>query len=97
MILSSEKPTAFDVQCIGDTWNYITNAQGKKGVSLVVNLAFVWTSAAAVDALYFQVDRTAGLTLLPMCVWLTIAAALIYAIWDLNGREDLLPYKALSE
>jgi translocator protein len=79
------------VQSIGDTWNHINNARAELGFSAIWNTALVWTSAAATTALYFQKSTAAGLVLLPMNVWLTIALALIWSIWDLNDRQPLLP------
>lgn len=79
------------MQSIGDTWNYINNHQQRLGVSAVWNTVFVWPSAACVVALYFQTAPTAGYVLSPMVVWLTIANALVWSIWQLNGKQGLLP------
>ena len=48
-------------------------------------------SAVIVDRAYFVVCPTAGWLLLPMVVWLCVANALVWGIWDLNGRQRLLP------
>lgn len=77
-------------QAIADTWNYITNSKGEMGVS-VAYVSIVWLSAAALDYSYFTVNTTAGYVLLPLCVWLTAAAALVFSLWDVNGRAPLLP------
>jgi tryptophan-rich sensory protein len=79
------------VQSIGDTWNHITNVQCKLGVSALFNTLFVLPSAIAVDYLYFNVTETAGWVLFPMVCWLTIACVLVWSIWDLNDRQELLP------
>ena len=79
------------LQAIGDTWNYINNAERQLGFSVTFNWLCVWTSAAFTNYLYFKTCATAGWVLLPMCVWLTIAAKLVLDIWALNGKQDLLP------
>jgi tryptophan-rich sensory protein len=84
------------VQAIGDTWNYITNSKGEMGVS-VAYVSLVWISAAALDYVYFTTSTTAGYVLLPLCFWLTAAAALVYGLWDVNGRASLLPIVEASE
>lgn len=80
---------------IGDTWNYINNQQKLRGTS-VAGVAFVWTSAASVVALYYQALPLAGKILAPSVVWLSIASCLIFSIWQLNGggkTDPLLPMK----
>lgn len=79
------------MQAIGDTWNYVNNTQQKLGFAAIVVTSCVWTSAAGLAFLYFKALPVAGFTILPLCIWLTIATALVWSIWDLNGREDLLP------
>ena len=85
------------MQAIGDTWNYINNTQQKMGFAAVVVTSCVWTSAAALALLYFKTLPAAGFTILPLCIWLTIATALVWSIWDLNGREPLLPLVPLED
>jgi tryptophan-rich sensory protein len=82
------------VQAIGDTWNYINNAEKNLGFSVVVNWLCVWTSAVLLNVLYFQTLETAGWVLFPMIVWLTVAAKLVRDIWAINGKESLLPMKS---
>ena len=84
------QPSAL-LQSIGDTWNYINNAEKQLGFSVVFNFCFVWTSAVLTNVLYFQTYETAGWVLLPMCVWLTVAAKLVRDIRAINGKEPLLP------
>lgn len=43
-----------------------------------------------------QVSAAAGLTLLPLALWLTVANALVWGTWRLNGRPPLLPQKAAA-
>lgn len=82
---------------IGDTWNYINNKQQKMGFAATVITSGVWTSAACLAAVYYKTVPTAGLIILPLCIWLTIATALVWSIWDLNGREDLLPRMGIED
>ena len=85
------------LQAIGDTWNYINNTQQQLGFAAVVGTSCVWTSAATQAALYFKTLPAAGCTILPLCIWLTVATALVWGIWDLNGREPLLPRVPLED
>jgi len=77
---------------IGDTWNFINNQQQLRGTS-VGGVAFVWTSAATVVALYYQALPLAGMVLAPSVVWLSVASCLIFSIWRLNGPDPILPMK----
>jgi len=77
---------------IGDTWNYVNNVEKRRGTA-VAGVACVWASAVMVCRCYFGVSIQAGWTIFPLCVWLTIASALIYSIWDLNGRAEIIPTK----
>lgn len=79
------------MQSIGDSWNYITNVQAKLGWSAAWNSLLVLPSAVLLDRVYFETCSKAGLLLLPMVVWLLVANALVWGIWDLNGRQKLLP------
>eukprot|EP00892_Ulva_mutabilis_P011584 jgi/Ulvmu1/8799/UM048_0054.1 len=79
---------------IGDTWNYVTNAQQRLGQSATGVSAFVFTSAVATVATYYTVTPNAGLLLLPLPLWLLVAQVLVWSIWDLNGRQPLLPRQA---
>jgi translocator protein len=79
------------LQSIGDTWNYINTAQARLGWAAVFSTALVWPAAAVQVYLYWQTSPTAGLTLLPLVIWLSVANVLIWSIWDRNGRQPLLP------
>jgi translocator protein len=46
-------------------------------------------TAVAVTVAFYGVDAAAGLTIAPSTVWIAIASALIYSIWDQNGRTDI--------
>jgi len=77
---------------IGDTWNTINNIEKRMGTASIAVL-FVLASACATDYLYFGAAKAAGLTLLPLCIWLSVATCLVWSIWDLNGRDSFLPRK----
>lgn len=81
------------MQAIGDTWNYVTNTQARLGTSALGVTTFVLPSAFAAVAMYYATNPIAGLTLLPMAIWLTVATVLCWSIWDLNGKQPLLPRK----
>ena len=54
----------------------------------------VLLSAILVNAVYFNASTLAGWVLLPMCIWLSVATALVTSIWKINGRAPLYPVKA---
>ena len=76
---------------LGDTWNTIFTVEGRLGAAVPAVLVGPLASAIAVTALYWQVVPLAGGLLVPMCLWLVVASALVIAIWQLNGRERLYP------
>jgi benzodiazapine receptor len=82
--------------CIGDTWNTINNAEQRLGLA-VPGVLFCLGSACAATAGYAAVAPLAGRVLAPLCVWLTVASALVFDIWRLNnvprGRYPLYPTK----
>mmetsp|Transcript_66211 Transcript_66211/g.137970 ORF Transcript_66211/g.137970 Transcript_66211/m.137970 type:complete len:316 (-) Transcript_66211:161-1108(-) len=80
---------------IGDTWNYVNNQQQRQGTA-VAGVSFVWMSAVAVTALYYQALPLAGKLLAPSVVWLSVASCLIFSIWRLNGSQPILPRKAAA-
>ncbi len=47
-------------------------------------LALLWGAAATTLVLFWRVSRVAGALLVPYQAWLTIAAALNWAMWRLN-------------
>mmetsp|Transcript_25712 Transcript_25712/g.69781 ORF Transcript_25712/g.69781 Transcript_25712/m.69781 type:complete len:277 (+) Transcript_25712:95-925(+) len=82
---------------IGDVWNHINNVEKRMGVA-VPGVLCCWASAVAAFVAYYQADQTAGQLLAPSAVWIGIASALIYSIWDLNrlpdgSRDSLYPVK----
>eukprot|EP00913_Durusdinium_trenchii_P014194 g13320.t2 len=76
---------------IGDTWNTVNNVERRLGVLCV------WASALFASYAYYQVVPLAGELLLPTCLWLTVAAALVTDTWRVNnssGLEPLFPYRS---
>lgn len=81
--------------CVGDTWNTVNNVERRLGAA-VPGVLCVWASALLAAFSYYQVLPLAGETLLPTCLWLTVAAALVTDTWRINnesGKEPLFPYK----
>ena len=60
----------------------------------VPGVVMVLLSAILVNAVYFNASTLAGWVLLPMCIWLSVATALVTSIWKINGRAPLYPVKA---
>lgn len=79
---------------IGDTWNTVNNVERRLGAA-VLGILCVWLSALFAAYTYYQMLPLAGQILLPTCVWITAAAALVTDTWRLNsaGDEPLFPYK----
>ena len=68
---------------LGDAWNKVFFGLQCTGRGLAVILAFwsvLWTSVY----LFYQVDKAAGLFLVPTGLWVTVAAALNGSIYVLN-------------
>lgn len=81
---------------IGDTWNTVNNVEKRLGAA-VPGVLCVWASALLASYAYYQVEPFAGQLLLPTCLWLTVAAALVTDTWRLNnarGTEPLFPYRS---
>ncbi|NET70877.1 MAG: TspO/MBR family protein [Sphaerospermopsis sp. SIO1G2] len=81
---------------VGDTWNTIFTVERRLGAAVPVVIFGPWLSAIIVTAIYWQTIPLAGIILSFSCVWLTIAAALVFRIWQLNGSEPLYPLKLAS-
>ena len=80
---------------IGDWWNFVTNKEKMLGVS-AVGVLFVLSSAWFAIYQYYSVLPTAGFVLMPLGIWLSIATALVWSIWDINKpRMRLWPTKTL--
>ena len=85
--------------CVGDTWNTVNNVERRLGAA-VPGVLCVWASALAASYAYFQVEPFAGQLLLPTCLWLTVAAALVADTWRVNnssGTEPLFPYRGATQ
>ncbi|MEH1853545.1 MAG: TspO/MBR family protein [Nostoc sp.] len=78
---------------LGDTWNTIFTVERRLGAAVPVVILGPWLSAVMVTAIYWQTNSVAGMTLSFSCVWLTLAAVLVFRIWQLNGSEPLYPLK----
>eukprot|EP00970_Alexandrium_tamarense_P001231 scaffold130_cov185-Alexandrium_tamarense.AAC.14 len=92
MATSSEKRLAlpFLVYCahlsLGDAWNKVFFGLQCIGRGMAVIFTFwsvLWSSAY----LFREVDSSAGLFLLPTCLWVTVAAALNWSIFLLNREK----------
>jgi tryptophan-rich sensory protein len=78
---------------VGDTWNTIFTVERRLGAAVPVVILGPWLSALVVTAIYWQTVPLAGILLSFSCVWLTVASALVFRIWQLNGSEPLYPLK----
>ncbi|MEA5553683.1 TspO/MBR family protein [Anabaena cylindrica UHCC 0172] len=78
---------------LGDTWNTIFTVERRLGAAVPVVILGPWLSAVVVTAIYWQTKPVAGMILSFSCVWLTVAAVLVFRIWQLNGSEPLYPSK----
>lgn len=78
---------------LGDTWNTIFTVERRLGAAVPVVILGPWLSAIVVTAVYWQTNPVAGMILSFSCIWLTVAAALVFRIWQLNGSEPLYPLK----
>ena len=79
---------------LGDTWNTIFTVEGRLGAAVPVVIVGPLLSSFAMAIAYYQVLPLAAWIILPSCIWLTIATALVIAIWQLNGKEPLYPLVA---
>jgi len=49
-------------------------------------IVLLWAAVGGTTVLFWRVRALAGLLLIPYLVWITFAAALNFAIWQLNSR-----------
>lgn len=83
---------------IGDTWNTVNNVEKRLGAA-VPGVLCVLASAMFAAYSYYQVLPLAGQALIPLCLWLTVASALVTDTWRINnsqGDEPLYPYKGIT-
>ena len=78
---------------LGDTWNTIFTVERRLGAAVPVVIFGPWLSSLIVTIFYWQVNPIAGMILAPSFLWLTVAAILVFRIWQLNGKEPLYPLK----
>ncbi|MFW6143719.1 MAG: TspO/MBR family protein [Patescibacteria group bacterium] len=50
----------------------------------LIEIAVLWTAILFTLIKFYQVNKTAGLLLIPYLLWVTFATALNFAIWQLN-------------
>lgn len=79
---------------IGDTWNAMNNADGQLGFSVVWVWLGVLVSGVNAIRVFYGTSQAAGLILVPMVIWLTVASVLITHTWLLNGKMPLYPVKS---
>jgi len=68
---------------LGDAWNKIFFGLQQIKVGVAVISAF-WAILVASAALFYQKDPSAGLFLVPTCLWVTVAASLNWSIYYKN-------------
>lgn len=78
---------------LGDTWNTIFTVERRLGAAVPVVILGPWLSALIITFIYWQINPISGIILAPSCIWLTVAAILVFRIWQLNGMEPLYPLK----
>ena len=68
---------------LGDAWNKVFFGLECTGRGLAVILTF-WSVLLLSAYLFYGVDQSAGLLLVPTSLWVTVATALNWSIYDLN-------------
>jgi translocator protein len=56
------------------------------GALAFVDILLLWPLIAVTMLLFARIDRVAGLLLIPYLLWVTFAAVLNYAVWQLNPQ-----------
>ena len=69
-------------------WTPVFFGLRRMGAALGI-MAFLWAGVAACLVTFWQIDTIAGLLFVPYLVWVTVAAALNYSVWQLN--KDAAP------
>ncbi|XP_046382542.1 translocator protein-like [Ischnura elegans] len=54
----------------------------------MVNITLLWGNVAACAYYFWEINRPAGLLMVPYLGWLTLAAAITYRIWQDNPPKD---------
>eukprot|EP00798_Chlamydomonas_sp_ICE-L_P000031 gene31-12844_t len=73
---------------IGDAWNNVNVTRQELGMAVPGVFLGCLGSGIFVTAAYYLADPAAGQLLSPSVIWLTVASALVYSIWDLNTDAD---------
>ena len=69
-------------------WTPIFFGLKRMRTALVV-MVFLWTAVAACVVTFWQIDLIAGLLFVPYLIWVSVAGALNYSVWQLN--KDAAP------
>lgn len=56
----------------------------KRMRAAIVVMAFLWIAVAACLVTFWQIDLIAGLLFVPYLIWVSVAGALNYSVWQLN-------------
>jgi len=70
---------------LGDAWNSIFFGQQQIATGAIVISIFYATLLTA-SYLFYQSDQTAGLLMIPTCLWVTVASALNWSIYFRNKK-----------
>ncbi|WP_336205282.1 TspO/MBR family protein [Nonomuraea sp. LPB2021202275-12-8] len=76
--------TVYAVQlALNAVWTPLFFAAGQYGLAFA-EIVILWAAIVANIVVFWRVRRAAALLLVPYLLWVTYAAALNYAIWQLN-------------
>ncbi len=64
-------------------WTPVFFGLHRMGVGMVIILC-MWVAVAGTMVTFFQLDTIAGLLFVPYLIWVTVASALNYSVWQLN-------------
>lgn len=64
-------------------WTPVFFGAHRMGTGLAV-IGLLWLALAATIAAFWRLDRLAGALLLPYLLWITVAAALNFSLWQAN-------------
>jgi benzodiazapine receptor len=89
--VTPELNLAFLVYCthlaLGDAWNKVFFGLQQTGSGVVIISTF-WTVLLTSAYLFYQLDPSAGLFLVPTCLWVSVASALNWSIYLLNKNTS---------
>jgi tryptophan-rich sensory protein len=66
-------------------WSWLFFAWHLGGLAFL-DIVLLWPLIAVTMLLFARIDRPAGLLLIPYLLWVTFAAVLNYAVWQLNPQ-----------